>query len=289
MPNEDGKTSYFGYLNSFWNWQKFNHLAGNARLLYYCFLGLFNEAGWPAFIQVDNYRLMSMVDTRTERVAISARDKLVDFGFIKYDKGSKGSPNKYYLTKYTLQKVSEINSISVSVSGSVSVSETDSVSVSETDSVSVSPKCSHIKTKTKTKKKETVSVQGEHGRPKPQELPLDSPAYRAAVYLDEQLRARLPKKKPESQKHLQAWALEFERCHRIDGQSWEDIDQVLRFSQQDAFWSQNIMSGRKFREKFMQLMAKMNSQNSCQAYSEPRSYDIEQLAAQSVLDLPDEL
>ena len=31
------------------------------------------------------------------------------------------------------------------------------------------------------------------------------------------------------------------------------------------------------------------SKSILQAYSEPRSYDIEQLAAQSVLDLPDEL
>lgn len=131
--------TYIDYLNDFHRWLKSNFLPGNSRLLYYSLLSVFNEAGWPESIQVDNYRLMSMVDTRTERVAISARDKLIDAGFVEYSKGKKRSPNTYYLKKYTPQKVSEIDSVSIS----------ESVSVSGSDSV---PKTvSHIKTKKKTK------------------------------------------------------------------------------------------------------------------------------------------
>ena len=130
--------TYIDYLNDFNRWIKSNFLPGSSRLLYYAILSVFNETGWPESIQVDNYRLMSMVDTRTERVAISARDKLVDAGFIGYIKGKKRSPNTYYLKKYTLQKVSEIDR----------VSDSESVSVSVSDSV---PKTvSHIKTKNKT-------------------------------------------------------------------------------------------------------------------------------------------
>lgn len=124
--------TYIDYLNEFNKWLKSNHLPGNTRLLYYSLLAVFNEAGWPESIQVDNYRLMSMIDVRTERVAISARDKLADSGFIRYSRGKKGSPNTYYLTKYTVEKVSQFDS--------------------ESGSVSVSQLCSHIKTKTKTNK-----------------------------------------------------------------------------------------------------------------------------------------
>lgn len=133
--------TYIDYLNDFNKWLRSNHLPGNARLLYYSLLAVFNEAGWPESVQVDNYRLMSMIDVRTERVAISTRDKLVDCGFIRYNKGKKGSPNTYFLTRYTCKKVSQFDSVSGSESGSVS------------GSVSVSPKCSHIKTKKKTKTK----------------------------------------------------------------------------------------------------------------------------------------
>ena len=129
--------TYIDYLNDFNKWLRSNYLPGNVRLLYYSLLAVFNEAGWPESVQVDNYRLMSMIDVRTERVAISARDKLVDYGFIRYNKGKKGCPNTYFLTKYTGKKVSQFDS----ESGSVSVSQ------------SVSQKCSHIKTKTKKKTK----------------------------------------------------------------------------------------------------------------------------------------
>lgn len=75
-----------------------------------------------------------MLDTRTERVAIAARDSLVAAGLIEYSRGKKRSPNTYRL-KYTHQKVSE--------SGSVFDSESDSIS----SSVSVLKTVSHIKDK----------------------------------------------------------------------------------------------------------------------------------------------
>lgn len=138
--------SYMEILNDFHRWLRANYLPGNARLLYYSLLAVFNEAGWPESIQVDNYRLMSMIDVRTERVAISARDKLVDLGFIRYSRGKKGCPNTYFITRNTVEKVSQFDSESGSVPGSVSVSQFDS------------QLCSHIKTKTKTKTKKESSL-----------------------------------------------------------------------------------------------------------------------------------
>lgn len=154
MPKES-EGLYFRYLNTFHRWQKTNYMSGNAKLLYYEILGLFNEAKRPESIQLDNYRLMWMVDTRTERVAIAARDKLVECGFIKYKKGHKGSPNEYMLTKFALQKVS--------VNDSASVSESDSESVS----ISVSQKCRHIKTLEKDLDKDNIPTKSPKGEPPP--------------------------------------------------------------------------------------------------------------------------
>ena len=130
--------TYLDLLNSFHQWQKSNYLPGNARLLYYSLLAIFNEARWPEQVQIDNFRLMSMLDTRTERVAIAARDSLVAAGLIEYSKGKKRSPNTYRL-KYTPQKVSENDS----ETGSIFDSESDSIS----SSVSVSKTVSHRKEK----------------------------------------------------------------------------------------------------------------------------------------------
>ncbi len=129
--------TYIDYLNAFHRYCKEKYLPGNAKLLYFQLLALFNEAHWPASLQVDNLRLMSLVDTRTERVAILARDKLVDAGLIQYHKGKKRSPNTYYLLEYTPQKVSEFDSKSGCVSGSNSVPTMGS----------------HIKNKSKAKSK----------------------------------------------------------------------------------------------------------------------------------------
>ena len=87
----------------------------------------------------------------------------------------------------------------------------------------------------------------------------DEKAYKAAAYLDRRIRERLPSQKPADERRLQSWAGAFDKCNRLDGQSWENIARVLKFSQDDQFWQNNILSGTKFREKFLQLLAKMQS------------------------------
>ena len=84
----------------------------------------------------------------------------------------------------------------------------------------------------------------------------DSKPYRCAVYLDDRIRERFPSKPKSSEATLQKWADAFDKLNRIDKQSWADISDTLAWSQDDSFWSKNIMSGDKFRKQFFQLFAK---------------------------------
>ena len=237
--------TYLDLLNSFHQWQKSNYLPGNARLLYYILLAIFNETRWPEQVQIDNFRLMSMLDTRTERVAIAARDSLVAAGLIEYSRGKKRSPNTYRL-KYTPQKVSENDSEPGSVFDSETVSTSSSVSVSKT--------VSHIE----EKEKDSSFVPPSAGTKKPrQSFGHDSLPYRAARWLADQIEARLPNCTPHTEATLQNWAADFDKCHRLDKHDWEDINAVLQFSQSDPFWQSNILSGGKFRKQYTQLLAKM--------------------------------
>ena len=229
--------TYLDLLNSFHQWQKSNYLPGNARLLYYSLLAIFNEARWPEQVQIDNFRLMSMLDTRTERVAIAARDSLVAAGLIEYSKGKKRSPNTYRL-KYTPQKVSENDSETVSTSSSVSVSKTVSHRKEKDIDYSFVPLSAGTK-----KTKQTFA---------PDSLP-----YRAARWLADQIEDRLPNCTPHTEATLQSWAADFDKCHRLDKHDWESINEVLQFSQSDPFWQSNILSGGKFRKQYTQLLAKM--------------------------------
>ena len=85
----------------------------------------------------------------------------------------------------------------------------------------------------------------------------DSLPYRAARWLADQIEGRLPNCTPHSEATLQSWAIDFDRCHRLDGHTWEDINDVLQFSQGDPFWCTNILSAGKFRKRYTQLLARM--------------------------------
>lgn len=141
--------TYIDYLNAFHQWCESNTLPVNSRLLYMDLLHVFNRAGWPENVRVDNLRLALMAGVTTEKSAIRARDALVSAGFISYQKGKKGTPGKYALT--------EIHCNYYSVYDSENDSKIDSVSDSEIDSEIDS----HIKTKTKTKNNTPLPPQPE--------------------------------------------------------------------------------------------------------------------------------
>lgn len=55
------------------------------------------------------------------------------------------------------------------------------------------------------------------------------------------------------------WAEHIEKLHRIDKRSYEDIEVMIRWTQQDNYWKQNILSTNKLRMKFNQLTPKVQA------------------------------
>ena len=101
------------------------------------------------------------------------------------------------------------------------------------------------------------SDKSESGKRAKKLFPPDSDAYLAACCLRYEIAQRLPTASPQSEKQLQSWADAFDKCHRLDGHDWDEIERVLLFSQSDKFWQQNILSGEKFRKQFTSLLARM--------------------------------
>lgn len=58
------------------------------------------------------------------------------------------------------------------------------------------------------------------------------------------------------------WHLEIERLNRLDGYSYEQIEQTIRWVQQDSFWRSNVLSPAKLRKQFGALQLKMKSSGS---------------------------
>lgn len=103
-----------------------------------------------------------------------------------------------------------------------------------------------------------------------------NPLNKQAVFLTEKLidlivsnnsRASVPKK-DEQNKLFKKWVKSIERLERLGpvgakaeenkGYSWEEIDKIIEFSQDDNFWKSNILSAAKLRKQVVTLENQMN-------------------------------
>ena len=91
----------------------------------------------------------------------------------------------------------------------------------------------------------------------PEPFPANHNAYKAAVFLDEKRRKRMPSLSPAEEPILQKWAVCFNECHEVDKHEWEEISRVLAFSQKHEFWSAKITDAYSFRRKYVNLLSEM--------------------------------
>ena len=85
----------------------------------------------------------------------------------------------------------------------------------------------------------------------------ESKPFKLAKWLDKRISERSPHYRPRTEAQLQKWAYTFDLMNRRDSIPWDDIRDVLAFSQDDPFWQTNILSADKFRKQFVQLEGRM--------------------------------
>jgi hypothetical protein len=57
--------------------------------------------------------------------------------------------------------------------------------------------------------------------------------------------------------NLDKWAEDINKINRIDERTYEQIEYMIKWTQKDPFWSQNILSASKLRDKFNDLIPKL--------------------------------
>ncbi len=57
------------------------------------------------------------------------------------------------------------------------------------------------------------------------------------------------------------WAEDINKIFRIDKRTYPQIEYMIRWTQKDSFWSQNILSAAKLRDKFNDLIPKVRGKN----------------------------
>ena len=106
------KYDYTLLCEGFHRWLETDYLPGLAQVLFLKIIHLFYKAGWSEWIQVDNWRMMSLIQIKREKSLIDLRNKLIEKRLIVFDKGKKGTPSKYKLNdKFTFinEAKSEVN------------------------------------------------------------------------------------------------------------------------------------------------------------------------------------
>lgn len=68
-----------------------------------------------------------------------------------------------------------------------------------------------------------------------------------------------PKAKiPATESAINRWFDAIDKINRIDGRGWAEIEDVIRWCQQDDFWKSNILSGGALRKQFPKLRLTMS-------------------------------
>lgn len=86
----------------------------------------------------------------------------------------------------------------------------------------------------------------------------DSKEYKLSILLRDLILERDSNSKCRNA-NMQSWSKYIDLLHRKDNRSYEEIENIIKWSQQDNFWKSNILSTQKLREKFDTLYQKYNS------------------------------
>lgn len=88
---------------------------------------------------------------------------------------------------------------------------------------------------------------------------LTSEDYKLATLLKELIKENLPTFKDPN---IDNWASDINKLHRIDKYTYEQIEYIIKWCQDDSFWRSNILSASKLRKQFIQLVAKAQTKKS---------------------------
>lgn len=105
------------------------------------------------------------------------------------------------------------------------------------------------------KSKVNKNNKDKRSKPKKRVYEPDSDYFKLAQYLWEKIKANNPE---NNEPNLQTWSDDIRKMAEIDHRDVEKIHNMIDWCQSDDFWSTNILSAKKLREKYEQMRAQAN-------------------------------
>lgn len=224
------------------------HTSAGQNNLYRELLDYANDEGYlDEWFEIKNEALASLTGL-SDRGMKEARNGLVQSGLIEYKQGKRSAANpQYRITRlYRTQSASSHAPKSASVS-----TEKVPQGVPQVVPQGVPPS-----TYTKTDYDQTINTKSSRQKSAKRTYAEDSEPYKAAAHLWARVKDNNPETKPPN---LQAWSDDMRKMHELDKRPWEKINKMVDWSQDDAFWSGNILSADKLRKQYDKMAAKANA------------------------------
>ncbi|GHP13003.1 hypothetical protein YK48G_04280 [Lentilactobacillus fungorum] len=231
--------NYISQLNAFYDRLELNPLNSSEIALWNALMSINNKTAWSDKFTVAASVLCNkagMKNISKSSNFFKARNGLTQAGLITWKSRKGNQAAEYTITKLysDLPTYSVGNGVDSSVGNGVGNSVDSSVTLNK------------LKQKhKKTSRRKHVYDQG-------------SDYMKLAKFLQKQILQNDPDaKKP----NLQKWADDMRKLVELDHRSKHDVALVIKWCQQDSFWSTNILSAAKLRKQFGQLYIKSKAAN----------------------------
>ena len=127
-------------------------------------------------------------------------------------------------------------------------------------SVNKSTQSKEKKSKVKEIKEEIVFVSADASTHIPKTFTEDSIEYKSSVFLIKKILERDSKAKvPKTEVDIQKWCSHIDYILRLDEREPSQLKEVLIYATSDPFWSSNILSTKKLRDKYSTMLLQMQS------------------------------
>ncbi|EHO52241.1 hypothetical protein [Lentilactobacillus kisonensis] len=207
-------------------------LSTGSVALWYTLVTIDNQIGWKTRFTVTNQMLQSLTGMSRGGV-LKARNSLQQCGLIKFTVNGRNKATSYELVKIYIANSEQQRD----------ATETQQKHSGDTP-------VSHYLNKDKDNKK--TSRRNRKKRTYDQ----NSDYMKLAKFLQKQILINKPDFK---QPVLQTWADDMRKLVELDKRDKHDVALVIKWCQQDSFWSTNILSASKLRKQFDQLYLKMKA------------------------------
>lgn len=234
--------NYLQQIRAFNDYLVYNQKLSSGQIsLWYALMWINNKAGWAKWFTAANLTLESMSGLSRSGI-LKARNVLKQLGLIDFETHGTSATSYQVCVLYT----------SNSTQDSVQKGNQNGVQNSTQDDMQTDK---DPEPKPKKPKKEEPKYSEES-----QEL-------KAAKYLFSKIKSNNNSAK---EPNYQSWANDFHLIFDVDKRSKRDVMKLIDWTQKDAFWCSNILSPKKLRKHFDELILKAKPAATVNDFGEKR-------------------